>query len=100
MTSLELLPGGDQTGDETGGAPSGDSCPACGQHMEEPDATADVLRNSLTRLRGELVELRAAPPARRAALQQLDERAAALRDGLSAAESAVAALRSAQDATG
>jgi hypothetical protein len=97
LTSLELLPGEDEVGDASS---TTEHCPACGQHMEEPDSTAEGLRSSLTRLRSELAELRAAPPTRRAALQELDERATQLRDELAAVESALGALRGGQDATG
>lgn len=108
MTSLDLLPAPEQltaagtepsVASDLAGSDARDGCPACGQPMSEPDATAEQMRASLERLREELVDLAAARPKQRAALMRLDEASAALREQLQATENAVQALLATQNAS-
>jgi hypothetical protein len=95
LTSLDLLDlGSDETDDQSGEH----VCPACGQNMSDPYPTAEQLRDTLNRLRGQLVDMTAARPSQRAALQLLDETAADLRAQLRAADTAIEGLRSADAA--
>lgn len=97
MTSLDLLP-------ITSAAPESDSqtsttvdeighsCPACGQHLEQPDATVGQVAARLNELRVELAELHAAPPSRRSEIERLDEAISGFRSDLIATESAIESL--------
>lgn len=100
MTSLDLLPitVAPSTAVEDAGTrpdtPSnpGHSCPACGSHLEQPDATAGQVAARLQELRVELAELQAAPPSRRSEIERLDESITALRADLVSTESALESL--------
>ncbi|MGI5214878.1 DUF3732 domain-containing protein [Plantactinospora sp. CA-290183] len=67
-------------------------CPLCGSLLAEPDPTPEQLRQSLVQLNNQLSGVDAARPARREALQALDERATSLRNQLRAAEGAIQSL--------
>jgi len=92
LTSLGLLP-------PVGEEPDERACPACGQHLTEPDTAAEALQRHLRDLRGQLAHLTTVRPARRAALTQLDEGVAAAREGVAAADAALASLAGADNAT-
>lgn len=106
LTSLGLLaPTADSTpGGEASNASSGvtaeDACPACGQHLAEPDTPADDLRRHLTDLRSQLGNLNSARPAQRAELARLDEQTAAARARIAAADEALASLAAGDHVTG
>lgn len=72
-----------------------DACPACGQHLAQPDTPADALQRHLNDLRLQLANLASARPARRAELVRLDEAVSAARGRLAAAEAALRALAAA-----
>ncbi|MFG3705485.1 DUF3732 domain-containing protein [Micromonospora sp. NPDC047670] len=74
-------------------------CPLCGSALAEPDPAPEQLRQSLVQLSNQLSGVDAARPARRAALQALDEQAAALRNQLRAAEGAIQSLIASQAVT-
>jgi len=76
-----------------------DTCPACGQQMDDPTPTADQLRTSLIRLNEQLTDLDAVRPRQRAALQELDTAIASVRERLSAAEAALDSLLAATAVT-
>jgi Protein of unknown function (DUF3732) len=95
LTSLGLLaPTGATGGDarDGGSAVVSDTCPACGQHLDEPDTAADDLRRHLSNLRSQLATLSSARPAQRAELVRLDEQVAAARTRVAAADEALASL--------
>lgn len=79
------------TGEKTSISQSS-GCPFCGSDMEEPDPTTDDLRDSLERLSEQLEGVEAARPAKRVALQNLDERATTARDELRAVDGAIRAI--------
>jgi hypothetical protein len=81
------------------GAASTPACPACGQPTDETDPTPAALRSSLNRLRGQLENLAADRPSQRNALLNLDAQAAALREELASAETALNALQAADRVT-
>jgi hypothetical protein len=87
LTSLELLPvrPDDSAEEEV-------ECPACGQHMEQPDPTAAAVAARLRELREQLTELQAAPPTRRAELARLEGIASDLRSRLSATQEALESI--------
>ncbi|GAB3066383.1 DUF3732 domain-containing protein [Micromonospora schwarzwaldensis] len=74
-------------------------CPLCGSQLTEPDPSPEQLRQSLVQLTSQLNGVDAARPARRAALQALDERATSLRNELRAAEGVIQALTASQTIT-
>lgn len=101
LTSLELLPvletaDAASTSDPDSVTAAVDtlphSCPACGSHLEAPDATVAQVAERLHGLRAELTELQAAPPSRRAEIERLDSAAAGVREQLVSAETALEAL--------
>jgi hypothetical protein len=81
------------------GAASAPACPACGQPTDETDPTPAALRSRLNRLRGQLENLAADRPSQRNALLNLDAQAAALREELASAETALNALQAADRVT-
>jgi DNA repair exonuclease SbcCD ATPase subunit len=107
LTSLGLLapiaadiaPGGEAS-DGSSGAVDEDACPACGQHLAEPDTPADELRRHLSDLRCQLANLNSARPAQHAELARLDEQVAAARARVAAAEEALACLAAGDHVTG
>lgn len=86
LTSLNLLPPASE-GDDT--HTDDHVCPACGNDMEDPDPTAEALRNSLENLRAQVGSLTGARPAQRRALAALDAEADTLREQLRVAEGAL-----------
>ncbi|WP_053658444.1 DUF3732 domain-containing protein [Micromonospora sp. NRRL B-16802] len=101
LASLNLLglptDGNPSTATDTiNGAPP---CPLCGSQLTEPDPSPEQLRQSLVQLNSQLSGIDAARPARRAALQALDERASSLRNQLRAAEGVMQALTASQTVT-
>lgn len=74
-------------------------CPVCGSALSEPDPTPAQLRQSLQQLNYQLSGVDAARPARRAALQNLDERASSLRARIRSADAALQSLIASQTAT-
>jgi hypothetical protein len=74
-------------------------CPVCGSALAEPDPEPEQLRQSLQQLNDQLVGVDAARPARRAALQALDEQTNTLRNQLRAAEAAIQSLTASQTVT-
>ncbi|MEU2168051.1 DUF3732 domain-containing protein [Micromonospora chersina] len=77
----------------------GSSCPLCGSALAEPDPLPEQLRQSLLQLNDQLNGVDAARPARRAALEALDEQTTSLRDQLRAAEAAIQSLTASQTIT-
>ncbi len=75
------------------------SCPLCGSALAEPDPAPAQLRQSLQHLNDQLSGVDAARPARRVALQELDEQATSLRNQLRAAETTLQSLTAGQTAT-
>jgi hypothetical protein len=99
LTSLNLLPDtSNSPSPSTAGAAGTDgTCPLCSSRLAEPDATVDQLRDSLERLQRQLVGIDEAQPARRLALNDLDERGANLRRELRAVDAAMRALTEGDD---
>ncbi|WP_027930090.1 DUF3732 domain-containing protein [Amycolatopsis thermoflava] len=95
LTSLNLLDfqGSDESARDS--AP----CPVCGNELAEPDPTARDLKQSLDQLNSALEGIDAARPARRAALERVDERLATVRAELRTADAAVRAVHSTNNAT-
>lgn len=87
LTRLGLLGAGTN---EDVSADDQEACPACGQHLEEPDTPAAAMRRHLADLRSQLEGLGAARPAQRAELLRLDEELAAARGSVAAADAALA----------
>lgn len=85
LTSLNLLGIESDSG-------SGDSCPICGQELQQADPTVDQLRTSISNISTKLEDLRTAAPRRQQALIELDARSTDLRERLAAGEAALAAL--------
>lgn len=87
LTALNLVPNVvDDNSSEGGWA---DACPACGNHLEHADPTAEILSRSLEDLRAQVGTLTGARPSQRQALEALDEEAARLREQLRVAEAAL-----------
>ncbi len=103
LTSLGLLSptaaDGDGRNHGEGNAAGDETCPACGQHLAEPDTAAGDLRRHLTDLRGQLANLASARPAQRAELLRLDAALAAARARVAAADEALAALAAGDNVT-
>jgi hypothetical protein len=99
LTSLNLLPDtSDSPSSDTGGpADTEDTCPLCSSRLAEPDATVHQLHDSLERLQRQLVGIDEAQPARRLALNDLDERGASLRQELRGVDGAMRALTEGDD---
>ncbi|MCU1681958.1 MAG: hypothetical protein JWQ81_2697 [Amycolatopsis sp.] len=86
LTSLNLLP----TTSATNGVENDtQTCPACGNHMEDADPTAETLRRSLEDLRAQVGTVTGARPAQRRALDTLDTEAETLRTQLRVVEGAL-----------
>src|SRR3954451_25245738 len=81
LTSLNLLglSANGSTSQATGDGAEPSPCPVCGSQLAAPDPTPAELRRSLQQLNDQLSGVDAARPARRAALQTLDEQASELR---------------------
>lgn len=94
LTVLARLPaaGGDGAPGAADAPLDVDTCPACGQELQEPDPTAAALQAGLAALRAEVGALTGARPAHRRALADLDTRAEELRGELRVAEDALADL--------
>ncbi|MEU3628899.1 DUF3732 domain-containing protein [Amycolatopsis coloradensis] len=75
------------------------ACPVCGSELADPDPTPAQLRRSLQRLNDQLTGVEAARPARRTALQAIDEQTSSIRSQLRAAESAIQSLTAGQTAS-
>lgn len=101
LASLNLLGlptnGSVATATDTQDDPS--PCPLCGSALAEPDPGPEQLRQSLVQLNNQLNGVDAARPARRAALQALDEQATSLRNQLRTTEGAIQSLTASQAVT-
>ena len=93
LTSLNLL----KLHDDASSVPA--PCPVCGSELAEPDPTAQDLKHSLEQLNNALEGIDAARPARRAALERVDERLNAVRTQLRTTEGAIRAITSTNNAT-
>ena len=98
-TAADIAPGGEAS-DGSSGAIVEDACPACGQHLAEPDTPADELRRHLSDLRSQLANLNSARPAQRAELARLDEQVAAARARIATADEALASIAAGDNVTG
>ncbi|QLH19292.1 DUF3732 domain-containing protein [Streptomyces sp. Rer75] len=76
------------------------TCVLCGSTLPEPDLTVATLRHSLHRLDRQLDGIDSIRPARRAALEAIEQRTARLRSQLNAAEHALQALAEGEAASG
>lgn len=99
LMSLNLLPDTSNSPSlNTGGAAdTEETCPLCSSRLAEPDATVRQLHDSLERLQRQLVGIDEAQPARRLALNDLDERGANLRQQLRAVDATLRALAEGDD---
>lgn len=101
LASLNLLglSTNGNTNDQKNTSPEPSPCPVCGSALAAPDPTPTQLRQNLQQLNDQLSGIDAARPARRAALQELDQQAASLRTQLRTADTALQALTASQTAT-
>lgn len=97
LASLNLLQRPTSSNSSENGQAS--PCPVCGSELDDPDPTPDQLRQSLQQLNDQLSGVDAARPARRAALQVLDEQINSARIQLRTTEAALQALTASQAVT-
>ncbi|MBB4766041.1 DUF3732 domain-containing protein [Amorphoplanes digitatis] len=89
---LDLLPPDDEAGEHSV-SEQASICPACNSSlMDGRDRTNVDLGHSLRFLRSQLGDLRAAPPARRGAIERLEAEVSRLRDEISAVDGALEGL--------
>lgn len=74
------------------GTTSGSTCPICGSHLEEPDATVAEIRQAATDLQAQLTSVEASRPRREAELARLSSEADQIRQELRGIEGALAGL--------
>lgn len=100
LTSLQLLGLSPEAANGSASEDSRESvtCVLCGSMLERPDPTAAQLHRSLEQLNNQLNGLDDARPARRHALQALDEEAARVRERLRATDAALRSLTASENA--
>ena len=90
LQSLDLV--------SSNGNGASDTCPLCGNGLDEPDPEVGELRQTLDELRGQLQDVETAQPRRVAALGELERRADGVRQDLRGVDTVLTSFRAADAA--